>query len=167
MNAGAHGHEMAEVVESVEVFRLREGAVVTIPAADAGFSYRRSSLGQDAVVIGARVRLDERDASAIRERMEEARAWRRETQPLAEPNCGSVFRNPPGDHAARLIEAAGGKGRRVGGASVSTKHANFIVTEPGAKAADVVALIDELRSLVEAHDGVRLEPEVQFVGAFG
>ncbi|MDP9327853.1 MAG: UDP-N-acetylmuramate dehydrogenase [Actinomycetota bacterium] len=166
MNAGAHGHEIAEVLESVEVFRLREGATVTIRAADAGFSYRRSTLGDGAVVIGARARLDRGEPSAIRARMDEVRAWRRATQPLAEPNCGSVFKNPRGDHAARLIEAAGGKGRRVGGASVSTKHANFIVAEPGARAADVVALIEEVRSLVEAHDGVHLEPEVQLVGSF-
>ncbi len=98
--------------------------------------------------------------------MDEARAWRRATQPLSEPNCGSVFTNPPGDHAARLIEAAGAKGRRVGGAAVSRKHANFIVTEQGARAADVVTLMEEIRAMVEAHDGVRLEPEVQLVGTF-
>jgi UDP-N-acetylmuramate dehydrogenase len=166
MNAGAHGHEIAEVLESVEVFRLREGATVTIRAADAGLSYRRSALGDDVVVIGARARLDRGEPLAIRARIHEVRAWRRATQPLAEPNCGSVFKNPRGDHAARLIEAAGAKGRRVGGASVSTKHANFIVAEPGARAADVVALIEEVRSLVEAHDGVHLEPEVQLVGSF-
>jgi UDP-N-acetylmuramate dehydrogenase len=166
MNAGAHGHEMAEVLDSMEVYRLREGSAVTIRPAEAGFSYRRSFLGQDAVVIGARLRLNLGDPAAIRARMDEARAWRRATQPLAEPNCGSVFKNPPGDHAARLIEAAGAKGRRAGGAAVSTKHANFIVTEPGARAADVVALIEEVRSLVEAHDGVRLESEVQLVGTF-
>ena len=166
MNAGAHGHEMAEVLESVEVFRLRGGAPETIRAADVGLSYRRSALGEDAVVIGARVRLDRGDPSTIRALMDEARAWRRATQPLAEPNCGSVFKNPRGDHAARLIEAAGAKGRSVGGASVSTKHANFIVAAPGARAADVVELIEEVRSLVEAHDGVRLEHEVQLVGSF-
>jgi UDP-N-acetylmuramate dehydrogenase len=166
MNAGAHGHEMAEVLDSMEVYRLREGSAVTIRPAEAGFSYRRSFLGQDTVVIGARLRLNLGDPAAIRARMDEARAWRRATQPLAEPNCGSVFKNPPGDHAARLIEAAGAKGRRAGGAAVSTKHANFIVTEPGARAADVVALIEEVRSLVEAHDGVRLESEVQLVGTF-
>jgi UDP-N-acetylmuramate dehydrogenase len=166
MNAGAHGHEMAEVLDSMEVYRLREGSAATIRPAEAGFSYRRSFLGQDAVVIGARLLLNPGDPAAIRARMDEARAWRRATQPLAEPNCGSVFKNPPGDHAARLIEAAGAKGRRAGGAAVSTKHANFIVTEPGARAADVVALIEEVRSLVEAHDGVRLESEVQLVGTF-
>ena len=96
--------------------------------------------------------------------MDEARAWRRRTQPIAEPNCGSVFKNPPGDHAARLIEEAGAKGRRVGSASVSTKHANFIVASDGATAADVLALIREVQALVAERSGVRLEPEVHLLG---
>jgi UDP-N-acetylmuramate dehydrogenase len=165
MNAGAHGHEMAEAVEAVELFRLREG-VVTLSAADAGFAYRRSSMGSDGVVIAARVRLTAGEDAAIRAAMEEARAWRRATQPLAEPNCGSVFTNPPGDHAARLIEVAGAKGRRVGGAWISPKHANFIVTGSGARAADVIALIEDVRSLVASSVGVMLEPEVRMVGTF-
>jgi UDP-N-acetylmuramate dehydrogenase len=166
MNAGAHGHEVAETVESVEVFRLRTGAHETVPAADAGFRYRRSSMGEDSVVLGAHLRLATGDPVAIRAEMDEAREWRRATQPLAEPNCGSVFTNPQGLHAAQLIEAAGAKGRRVGGATVSTKHANFIVAEPGATAADVVALMAEVRSMVESDAGVLLEPEVRLVGSF-
>jgi len=118
------------------------------------------------VVTGAVVRLHAGDAVEIRERMDEARSWRRRTQPLAEPNCGSVFTNPEGDHAARLIEAAGGKGRRVGGASVSPKHANFIVADRGARSADVLELIREIRTLVEQTTGVSLEPEVRLIGAF-
>ena len=98
--------------------------------------------------------------------MDEAREWRRRTQPLAEPNCGSVFKNPPDGHAARLIEEAGLKGLRVGGVQVSTKHANFIVADPGAGA-------DDVRTLIGAHPragperfGVDLEPEVQMIGGF-
>ena len=166
MNAGAHGHEMAEVVEAADVFRLREGRAVSLPATDAGFAYRRSSMGEDTVVVGARVLLATGEEVAIRDAMDDAREWRRTTQPLAEPNCGSVFTNPPGDHAARLIEAAGAKGRRVGGAWVSPKHANFIVAGPGASAADVVALIEEVRSLVASSAGVTLEPEVRLAGPF-
>lgn len=165
MNAGAHGGAMADVVERVATYRLVEGRVETVPAADAGFAYRRSSLAEDAVVTGAVLRLRAGDGR-IRERMDEARRWRRRTQPLAEPNCGSVFTNPEGDHAARLIEAAGGKGRRVGGASVSQKHANFIVAEPGAHASDVLELIREIQGLVEQTAGVSLEPEVKLIGAF-
>ena len=103
---------------------------------------------------------------AIRARMDEARTWRRATQPVAEPNCGSVFTNPPGEHAARLIDAAGGKELRVGGARVSAKHANFIIAEPGATAADVVGLIEAVQGLVERTSGIHLEPEVRYVGRF-
>ena len=118
------------------------------------------------MVTGAVVRLATAEPRTIRARMDEAREWRRRTQPLAEPNCGSVFTNPDGDHAARLIEAAGAKGLRVGGASVSHKHANFIVAEPGARASDVLALIREVQRLVEESAGVSLEPEVKLIGAF-
>jgi UDP-N-acetylmuramate dehydrogenase len=164
MNAGAHGHELAEVLETVEMFELIAGSTRRIAAADAGFSYRTSELPADAVVVGATVALEPGERSEIRALMDEARDWRRRTQPLAEPNCGSVFRNPPGDHAARLIEEAGGKTLAVGGASVSAKHSNFIVASDGASAADVVELIRSVQELVEASSGIRLEPEVHLVG---
>ena len=166
MNAGAHGHEIAEVLERVETFRLRSGVTSSLPASETGLEYRRSALPEDAVVTAATVVLVPADAIAIRGAMDDARDWRRRTQPLAEPNCGSVFRNPPDGHAAHLIEEAGLKGRSVGGASVSTKHANFIVASPGASAADVVSLIGEVQELVERHSGIRLEPEVHLVGEF-
>jgi UDP-N-acetylmuramate dehydrogenase len=166
MNAGAHDHEVSEVLERMQTYRLREGRAETIEGAEAGFGYRRSGLAEDAVVTGALVHLEPGTAVAIRARMDEVRGWRRRTQPLAEPNCGSVFTNPEGDHAARLIEVAGGKGRRVGGAVVSQKHANFIVAEPGARAADVVALIREVQALIQLSSGVTLQPEVRLIGAF-
>lgn len=164
MNAGAHGHELSEVLETVEVFELFAGTARRIAAADAGFSYRRSELPADAVVVGSTVALEPGEPSEIRALMDEARDWRRRTQPLAEPNCGSVFKNPPGDHAARLIEEAGGKDLAVGGASVSAKHANFIVASEGASATDVVELIRSVQEVVEASSGIRLEPEVHLVG---
>jgi len=164
MNAGAHGHELSEVVEGVEVFRMLTGAPEAVGPAAADFGYRRSGLPDDAVVTAARLRLRPRDRAEIRALMDEARAWRRRTQPLAEPNCGSVFKNPPGDHAARLLEAAGAKGMSVGGAAVSEKHANFIVAAPGTRAADVVALIRALQDLVASRFDVELEPEVHLVG---
>ncbi len=166
MNAGAHDGSMFDVVETVEVFRLRAGAAASIPAVDAGFTYRRSALPEDAVVCAATVALAPADPAQIRSAMDEARSWRRRTQPLGEPNCGSVFKNPSGDHAARLIEAAGMKGRTVGGARVSMKHANFIVARPRARAADVLTLIGEVQAEVERACGVRLEREVRLVGAF-
>ena len=164
MNAGAHGHSLDEVLEAIEVFRLRDGHVATLPASEAGFGYRASGFRDDDVVIAATSRLEPGDPDEIRARMDEAREWRRATQPLAEPNCGSVFKNPEGDHAARLIEAVGGKELSVGGARVSEKHANFIVAGPGASAGEVRRLIDHLRDRVRDRFGVELEPEVRFVG---
>lgn len=164
MNAGAHGGELAHVLESVDAFGLSEGTAHRVPASEAGFAYRRSALAPNTIVVGATVRLSAGEHAEIRARMDEAREWRRRTQPLAEPNCGSVFTNPTGDHAARLIEEAGGKGRGVGMASVSTKHANFIVASDGATATDVVTLIAEVQDLVAERSGVRLEPEVRIIG---
>ena len=166
MNAGAHGREMADVLDRVHVYRLEKGVSETLDADDVGFAYRRTALPLDAVVTGGAVRLAAGDPSAIREGMDEARDWRRRTQPVAEPNCGSVFTNPPGDHAARLIEAAGGKGVRVGGAVVSSKHANFIVAELGASAADVAGLIRQIQALVQRSTGVHLDTEVKLIGTF-
>ncbi len=167
MNAGAHGHALDEVLETVEIFRLDADRIEVVPAAEAGFRYRDSSLPDAAVVVGATVLLAPGEPEAIRRQMDEAREWRRATQPLAEPNCGSVFKNPPGDHAARLIDAVGGKTMSVGGARVSEKHANFIVAGPGASARDVVALMTLLRDRVRERFGVTLEPEVHMVGADG
>ena len=164
MNAGAHGGDMASVAGSIEVFELGAGALRSISAAEAAFAYRRSALPEDGVIVGVTVRLEVAAAVEIRHRMDEAREWRRRTQPLAEPNCGSVFKNPPGDHAARLVEESGAKGLRVGGASISTKHANFIVTVPGARATDVLEVIRQVRELVAARTGIRLETEVHLIG---
>ena len=166
MNAGAHGHSVDEVVESIELFSLGDGARRTVPARDAGFVYRRSALPEDAVVVAATAHLRPGDPADIRALMDEARTWRRATQPLAEPNCGSVFKNPPGGHAASLIETLDAKGMSVGGATVSDKHANFIVTAPGTRATDVVELIRRVQELVADRHGVRLEPEVHLVGPF-
>ena len=166
MNAGAHGHEVAEAVESVDVFELATQAARIVSATAAGFRYRNSDLPPDAVVVGGTVRLAPAESSEIRRLMEEAREWRRRTQPLAEPNCGSVFKNPPGDHAARLIDEAGGKDLSVGGAVVSAKHANFIVAAEGTKASDVVELIAKIQDLVHARSGIHLDPEVHLVGHF-
>ena len=165
MNAGAHGHSLDEVLERVEVFELDRGATRDLPSAEAGFEYRASRLPDRSVVVGATVQLRPGDPAEIRRSMDDARRWRRDTQPLAEPNCGSVFKNPPGGHAARLIEAAGGKGLVVGGARVSEKHSNFIVAGPGATATDVYRLITALRERVHDRFGVDLEPEVYLVGA--
>jgi UDP-N-acetylmuramate dehydrogenase len=166
MNAGAHGGDMADVLVDVEVYRLGEGRTERLAADDVGFTYRRSDLPTDSVVTGGTTELRPADPAVIRAAMDDARRWRRRTQPLAEPNCGSVFKNPVDGHAARLIEAAGLKGARVGGVQISTKHANFVVADDGARADDVRALIDLVMREVEERTGVELEPEVQMIGGF-
>lgn len=166
MNAGAHGGELATVLESIDLFDLALGLAVTVKAEEAGFGYRSSGLPSEGVITAARLHLTPGDPEAIRARMDEVREWRREHQPLAEPNCGSVFKNPPGGFAARLVDEAGLKGTSIGGATVSRKHANFIVTSEGARAADVVDLIRAVQERVAARTGVRLEPEVHLVGEF-
>jgi UDP-N-acetylmuramate dehydrogenase len=166
MNAGAHGGDMAEIVETIDVLDLATGASLAVPSAEAGFRYRVTELPSAGVVTGATIALSPGEPSAIRTRMDEIREWRREHQPLAEPNCGSVFKNPPGDFAARLVDEAGCKGMTLGGASVSVKHANFIVASPGTRADDVLELIRSVQRVVVERFDVRLEPEVHLVGRF-
>lgn len=166
MNAGAHGGDMAGVLETIDLFALDRGTRRRAHAGEVAFSYRGSDLPSTDVVVAATMSLTPAEPALIRATMGQARDWRRRTQPIAEPSCGSVFKNPTGDHAARLVEEAGGKGVRVGGAAVSTKHANFIVTSEGARALDVVELIRTVQDLVAAHSGVRLEPEVHLIGDF-
>jgi UDP-N-acetylmuramate dehydrogenase len=166
MNAGAHRGSMDRVVERIDLYSMAKGGRSTVSAEQAGFRYRESVLPEGSVVVGGTVSLRPADPADIRREMDEARAWRKATQPLAEPNCGSVFKNPTGDHAARLVEAAGGKGMAVGGAMVSEKHSNFIVARPGATAADVRQLIGLIQDRVTERFGITLEPEVQFVGEF-
>lgn len=166
MNAGAHGHAVGEVLEDVTVFRWKGDGRETIPATRLGFAYRSSDLPEDAVVIGARFALRPGDPSAIQEKLREARAWRRANQPLNLPNAGSVFKNPPGDAAGRLVEQICGKGTSVGGARVSEVHANFIVATEAATADDVYTLIRRIQRRVKQEAGIELEPEVRFVGDF-
>ncbi len=166
MNAGAHGGEIAEVLRVADVFDVAIGELVTVRAEDAGFRYRGSDLPDPGVVVAGTLRLRPGDPERIRARMDEIREWRRRNQPLAEPSCGSVFKNPPGGAAARLIDEAGLKGLTLGGATVSSKHANFIVTGPDARAEDVAALICEIQERVAERTGVLLSPEVHLVGSF-
>ena len=165
MNAGAHGGEMRAVLVWADVARLARGAAVERWDVDElGLSYRHSELPHDAVVVRAGLRLRHLDAPALAADMAEMRRWRREHQPLSQPSCGSVFANPEGDSAGRLIDACGLKGYRVGGAQVSTKHANFIVTDPEATAADVHQVIRDVQAAVARRYGVQLRTEVVLAG---
>jgi UDP-N-acetylmuramate dehydrogenase len=136
-----------------------------LAAADCGFAYRESRFKHASdVILGGVIKLGRGEPGEIRGLLDTHQAHRRATQPLADQNAGSVFRNPPGDHAGRLIEAAGLKGHRIGSAEVSTLHANFIVTDRGGRAADVRALGDRVRAAVADRFGVDLRYEIEFVG---
>ncbi len=168
MNAGCYGGETWRYVARVEVL-TRAGMLETrLPAAYVtGYrSVRRADGGApDGIFTAAWFAFPRGDSRAARERITELLRRRIATQPLDLPNAGSVFRNPPGDHAARLIESCGLKGYAVGDARVSEKHANFIVNPKGrAKAADIESIIAHVRAVVRAQTGVDLEPEVQLIG---
>lgn len=165
MNAGGHGRETAEVLRAAWVLDVAGGAGAPdrrdVHALDLG--YRHSAIGPGEVVTAAELDAIPEDPAACAARIDEIVRWRREHQPGG-ANAGSVFRNPPGDSAGRLIDAAGLKGLRVGGAVVSDKHANFFQAEPGATADDVARLVAEVRDRVDLATGVRLVPELQMVG---
>ena len=167
-NAGAHGGEMAQVLREVEIWDPRDGMRRTLAAGECEFGYRDSRFKRGPeVVLAGTIELEPGDPGEIGALVDGHQAHRKATQPLADQNAGSVFRNPPGDHAGRLIEAAGLKGHRIGSAQVSTLHANFIVTERGtARAADVRALGDHVRSVVAERFGVQLRYEIEFYGAW-
>jgi UDP-N-acetylmuramate dehydrogenase len=160
MNAGAHGSDMAANLVEAEVLDLRTGDIETWDRDRLALRYRSSALDEHAIVTAVVLEFAVGDADAELAAIAEIRRWRREHQPLNLPSCGSVFTNPEGASAGALIDAAGLKGRRIGGAEVSTLHANFIVTSPGASAADVAAIIDLVREEVRRTSGIELRPEV-------
>jgi UDP-N-acetylmuramate dehydrogenase len=168
MNAGCYGGETWNYVARVEVLTRDGSFVVRTPDAyRIGYRSVRRADGSapDGVFTAAWFRFPPGDAAKARARIKELLARRIASQPLAMPNAGSVFRNPPGDHAARLIESCGLKGYAVGGARVSEMHANFIVNPRGqGRAADIEALIEHVRATVRAQTGVDLEPEVRITG---
>jgi UDP-N-acetylmuramate dehydrogenase len=167
MNAGCHGGETWRYVEKVLMLK-RSGEQVLRGAEDFAIGYRHAGLksATDEIFAAAWFRFPSGDAEAARERMKQLLERRVATQPLQLPNAGSVFRNPQGDHAARLIEAAGLKGTRIGGAEVSEKHANFIVNREGAATASAIEmLIGRIQAEVMEKFGVALVREVRIVGA--
>ncbi|MBI3522086.1 MAG: UDP-N-acetylmuramate dehydrogenase [Chloroflexi bacterium] len=163
-NAGAFGGETADVLVDATLVDLNGDQWVS-RADELGFAYRTSSLqGTPIVCLSARFRGQRGDRARAVRRIKEMANERIQKQPLAQPNTGSIFRNPPGDHAGRLIEAAGLKGHTVGGAQVSQRHANFIVNVGGASAQDVWELMQLCMATVQERFGVQLVPEVERVG---
>ena len=165
MNAGCYGTETWEqIVDCTTVDR--HGALHTRTAADFEIGYRHvaQKFADEEWFVAARFRFQSGDASIAQARIKQLLAKRMATQPLDKPNAGSTFRNPPGDHAARLIESCGLKGHSIGGAQVSTKHANFIINSGTATAADIENLIAYMQATVKASTGVVLVREVKIVG---
>ncbi len=161
MNAGAYGGEIAQVLESV-TFLDESGEVCTLPASECGFGYRHSIFSdRKCLILKARFHLEKGDPAAIKARMEELAAKRREKQPVDFPSAGSMFKRPPGYFAAALIDQCGLKGLTVGGAQVSEKHAGFVINRGGATCADVLELVRQVKEAVLRQTGVELEMEVR------
>jgi UDP-N-acetylmuramate dehydrogenase len=166
MNAGCHGSETAEWLVTARVLDLGDGAVSDRTPAELGLGYRHSDLAETEVVVAARFRTVPRSRREAEERMRAVTRWRRDRQPGGTLNAGSVFKNPPGDAAGRIIDSLGLKGLRVGGAEVSARHANFFEAAPGTSPGDVYRLAAEVRRRVREATGIDLEPEIRFVGDF-
>ena len=162
MNAGAYGGETWNHVVEVEVMN-DAGERHTRARSEYSIGYRKAQGPQRECFIAARLRFERRPDASL-DSIRDLLVKRRQTQPIGEWSCGSVFTNPAGDHAARLIDAAGLKGFRIGDAAVSTKHANFIVNHGAARAADLEAVILHVQKVIEERYGVRLTPEVRIVG---
>jgi UDP-N-acetylmuramate dehydrogenase len=164
MNAGAYGGEMKDVIEGIEIAG-RKGQKGFIPRSELNFSYRKAELPKGAIVTRAHMIFELRDTEEIRAKITEFRERRKATMNAINfPNAGSIFKNPEGASAGRLIEEAGLKGERSGGAQVSEAHANYIVNTGGARAKDILALMALVRDRVFSSKGVVLEPELKVVG---
>ena len=168
-NAGAHESDVAGVLESVRVLD-GQGQESIVPVEDLALAYRDSrfkhgpATGPADLILAATFQLSPADPDVIKERLDDIRRWRQAHQPLGLPSAGSVFRNPDGDSAGRLIDEAGLKGHRIGGALVSEKHANFIVNDQKGTAADVRRLAEHVRAVIADRHGVELQFEIEFLG---
>jgi UDP-N-acetylmuramate dehydrogenase len=165
MNAGIPGRELVDVLAEVEVMSPAGRGIRHLPVAALRFGYRAlRGLAPGSAVVSALLRVTPAEPAQVQAEVDRLLARRAATQPLSVPSCGSVFKNPKGDYAGRLIEACGLKGHRIGGAQISPMHANFIANVGGATAADVMALIREAELRVRRTEGVRLQREVHIVG---
>ncbi|MCK4492588.1 MAG: UDP-N-acetylmuramate dehydrogenase, partial [Methylococcales bacterium] len=165
MNAGAFGHETWGIVDSVEMLN-RHGETYSRTSDDFKIAYRSVTPLKDEWFIAVKLKLIPGDSSSSLQKIKDLLKKRAETQPINMPTCGSVFKNPTGDYAARLIESCDLKGYRIGGACVSEKHANFIVNRDNASARDIEALIKHVQDEVNRQQNIRLETEVCKVGAY-
>jgi UDP-N-acetylmuramate dehydrogenase len=163
MNAGAYGGELCQVAQETAVMDY-DGQIHFLSGAAQGFGYRTSAFQtMEGVIVRTVLQLQPGNEETIRQTMKELARRRRESQPLNYPSAGSTFKRPVGGYAAALIDEAGLKGLRVGGAMVSEKHAGFVVNDGGATCNDVLQLIQEIQTRVFEHSGIRLEPEVRLL----
>jgi UDP-N-acetylmuramate dehydrogenase len=165
MNAGTRDGWIGQVVDTVTLYVPGQGLAL-VHGRDVVWDYRRSGLAGRGIILEASLRVVQGEPTRIRAQMERSLKDRKMTQPIGLPSAGSVFVNPPGDSAGRLIEAAGLKGLRRGGARVSPMHANFIVNDGGATARDVIGLIGTIKDAVKEKYGIELQPEIKFLGHF-
>ncbi len=163
MNAGAFGKNFGSVVQEIHLITPK-GDLVYRNKSQLRFSYRKLEIEKGAVAVRALLRLDRGSKETVAGLIKEYLKKRKESQPLEYPSAGSVFKNPPNQYAAKLIENAGLKGSRIGGAMISEKHANFIVNTGGAKAKDILDLLYLAREKVKKKSGIELEPEIRIVG---
>ena len=163
MNGGAYGRETADVLVECDVV-LRDGSLKTLPVADLGYTYRHSELPQGAVVVGARLKGEPGDPAEIGAEMERIAQAREDSQPVRTKTGGSTFKNPPGEKAWQLVDAAGCRGMMRGHAQVSEKHTNFLINTGTATSADIEQLGEDVRAKVKAGSGIELEWEIQRVG---
>lgn len=163
MNAGAFGREFCNVVLEIQ-FITSQGELVKRTNSQLGYAYRKLNFPVGEIIVSVKIQLEKEEPGIVNKRITENLKTRNATQPLDMPSGGSVFKNPPGDYAGRLIEEAGLKGKRSGGAMISPKHANFIVNTGNAKAQDVLSLITLVRKEVRDRSGIDLEPEIHVIG---
>ena len=163
MNAGAYGKEMKDVIKAVFLLDA-EGGKKTMNREAISFSYRKTLLPPDTIILGAQFKLEKGERAKIKKKISEILQWRQQKHPLEFPNAGSIFKNLPMQTAGKLIEDMGMKGMNVGDAQISPKHANFIVNRGKATASDVLELIAIIQARAEKEKGVNLEPEVMIVG---
>jgi UDP-N-acetylmuramate dehydrogenase len=166
MNAGAYGGELKDIVETVRYMDM-SGSVFEISSEMCGFGYRHSIFSENEyIILGASFKLKKGDENEIRQKIDDFNNRRKEKQPVDKPSAGSTFKRPEGYFAGTLIEQAGLKGFAIGGAQISEKHAGFVINKGGATAKDVVALIEHVKNVIFEKNGVKLEPEIKFVGHF-
>jgi UDP-N-acetylmuramate dehydrogenase len=165
MNAGAFGQEIEQTTVAVKGFRM-DGTPFEAARKGINFSYRRVPDLEQVVITSGQFRYEKKDAALLKDRMNDILSLRAKKQPLNYPSCGSVFKRPPGYYAGALIEEAGLKGERIGGAMISPKHAGFILNVDNAKAVDIYRLIRRIEDRVYDRFGVKLEREVKLIGEF-